>query len=84
VTDAVILLETTDLGYLTIEAAVALARDQLKPGATNFVSKKLGNIQIRGDNLILGKPFIFDKSNIANTILTRYSAVAKRARRERI
>jgi rhamnose transport system substrate-binding protein len=37
----------------------------LKRGATNFVSKKLGNVQIRGDNLILGKPFIFDKSNIA-------------------
>jgi rhamnose transport system substrate-binding protein len=64
VTDAVILWKTTDLGYLTIEAAAALARGELKPGATNFVSKKLGNIQIRGDNLILGKPFIFDKSNI--------------------
>jgi rhamnose transport system substrate-binding protein len=65
VTDAVILWKTTDLGYLTIEAAAALARGDLKRGATNFVSKKLGTIQIRGDNLILGKPFIFDKSNIA-------------------
>jgi ABC-type sugar transport system substrate-binding protein len=64
VTDAVILWKTTDLGYLTIEAAAALARGDLKRGATNFVSKKLGNIEIRGDNLILGKPFIFDKSNI--------------------
>jgi ABC-type sugar transport system substrate-binding protein len=66
VTDSVILWKTTDLGYLTIEAAVAAARGQLQPGATNFVSKKLGNIQIRGDNLILGQPFIFDKSNIAD------------------
>ena len=65
VTDSVILWKTTDLGYLTIEAAVAAARGELKPGATNFVSKKLGNIAIQGDNLILGKPFIFDKSNIA-------------------
>jgi ABC-type sugar transport system substrate-binding protein len=66
VTDDVILWKTTDLGYLTIEAAVALARGDLKPGMTNFVSKKLGNIEIRGDNLILGKPFVFDKSNIAD------------------
>jgi rhamnose transport system substrate-binding protein len=65
VTDAVILWKTTDLGYLTIEAATAVARGELKRGATNFVSKKIGNVQIRGDNLILGKPFIFDKSNIA-------------------
>src|SRR3954470_12500473 len=64
VTDAVILWKTTDLGYLTIEAAAALGRGELKRGATNFVSKKLGNVEIRGDNLILGKPFIFDKSNI--------------------
>src|SRR3954470_19275922 len=35
VTDAVILWKTTDLGYLTIEAAAAVGRDQLKRGATN-------------------------------------------------
>jgi ABC-type sugar transport system substrate-binding protein len=66
VTDSVILWKTTDLGYLTIEAAVAAARGQLQKGATNFVSKKVGNVRIEGDNLILGKPFIFDKSNIAD------------------
>lgn len=64
VTDSVILWKTTDLGYLTIEAAAAVARGQLQKGATNFVSKKLGNIAIREDNLILGKPFIFNKTNI--------------------
>jgi rhamnose transport system permease protein len=51
---------------LTIEAAAAVARGQLQKGATNFVSKKVGNVRIEGDNLILGKPFIFDKSNIAD------------------
>ncbi len=64
ITQAVILWKTQDLGYLTIEAAVALAQGELKLPATNFVSKKLGNIVIRHDNLLLGKPFIFDKSNI--------------------
>ena len=66
VTDSVILWKTTDLGYLTIEAATAVARGQLQKGATNFVSKKVGNVRIEGDNLILGKPFIFDKSNITD------------------
>lgn len=64
ITQAVILWKTVDLGYLTIEAANALALGQLKRGATNFVSKKLGNITIKGDNLLLGQPFIFNKSNI--------------------
>jgi ABC-type sugar transport system substrate-binding protein len=65
VTDSVILWKTTDLGYLTVEAAVAVARGELTLPSTNFVSKKLGNVEIRGDNLILGKPFIFDRSNIS-------------------
>lgn len=64
VTQSVILWKTQDLGYLTVEAAVALAKEQLKLPTTNFVSKKLGDIQIWGDNLLLGKPFIFNKSNI--------------------
>src|SRR5947209_7381810 len=33
VTDSVILWKTEDLGYLTVHAAVALARGELKPGA---------------------------------------------------
>jgi rhamnose transport system substrate-binding protein len=64
ITDEVILWKTLDLGYLTVEAAAALARGQLKPGDKTFKSRKLGEIQIKGDNLLLGKPFIFDKSNI--------------------
>lgn len=64
ITQSVILWKTTDLGYLTVEAAAALANGQLKLPATNFVSKKLGSVQIRGDNLLLGKPFIFDRTNI--------------------
>jgi len=64
VTQSVILWKTEDLGYLTIEAAAALGRDELKPGAKTFTSRRLGEIQIRGDNLLLGKPFIFDRSNI--------------------
>jgi rhamnose transport system substrate-binding protein len=64
VTDSVILWKVQDLGYLTIEAAVALAKGELKPGATRFNSKRVGEVKIAGDNLLLGTPFIFNKENI--------------------
>jgi rhamnose transport system substrate-binding protein len=64
VTDSVILWNTEDLGYLTVQAAVALAKGTLKPGDTTFTAGKLGTFQIKGDNILLGKPFIFTKANI--------------------
>jgi ABC-type sugar transport system substrate-binding protein len=64
VTDTVILWKVQDLGYLTIEAAVALAKDELKPGATSFKSRRVGDVTIAGDNLLLGEPFRFTKENI--------------------
>jgi rhamnose transport system substrate-binding protein len=64
VTQSVILWKTIDLGYLTVQAAVALSRGELKPGATSFKAGRLGEMEIKGDNILLGKPFIFDKDNI--------------------
>ncbi len=64
VTDSVILWNTSDLGYLTIHAGVALAKDQLKKGAKEFTAGALGTFQIQGDNILLGKPFVFNKANI--------------------
>lgn len=64
VTDSIILWNTEDLGYLTVQAAVALAKGTLKPGDTSFTAGKLGTFQIKGDNILLGKPFIFTKANI--------------------
>jgi len=64
VTDTVILWKTTDLGYLTVLAANALARGDLKPGATNFDGGKLGQFRVAGDNILLGEPFKFTKENI--------------------
>ncbi len=64
VTDSVILWKTEDLGYLTIHAGVALAKDQLKKGATSFKAGSLGTFEIKGDNILLGKPFVFNKANI--------------------
>ena len=64
VTDSVILWKTKDLGYLTVQAAVALAKGELKAGVKTFKAGALGEFEIHDDNLVLGKPFIFNKDNI--------------------
>lgn len=64
VTQSVILWKTVDLGYLTVQATVALAKGELKAGATTFKAGRLGQMEIKGDNILLGKPFIFNKENI--------------------
>ena len=64
VTDSVILWNTEDLGYLAVYAGVALAKDELKPGATCIKAGSLGTFEIKGDNILLGKPYVFNKDNI--------------------
>jgi len=64
VTDSVILWNTESLGYLTVYAGVAVAKGELKAGATSFKAGTLGTFEIKGDNILLGKPFIFNKANI--------------------
>ena len=59
-----ILWKTVDLGYLTVHATVALARGELKPGAATYPAGRLGALEMKGDNILLGKPFIFNKDNI--------------------
>lgn len=63
-TDSVILWKTEDLGYLTVHAAKAVAEGSLKPGAAQFKAGALGEFQVAGDNILLGKPFVFNKDNI--------------------
>lgn len=64
ITDAVVLWNTMDLGYLAVEAASALCRGDLKPGQSQLRAGKLGVKEVIGDNVMLGTPFTFDKSNI--------------------
>lgn len=64
ITETVILWNTMDLGYLTIHAACALRNDTLRRGATEFTAGRLGTLKIADDNILLGEPFKFDKSNI--------------------
>lgn len=64
VTQAVVLWNTMDLGYLTVYAADAIGHGTLKPGDTSFKAGSLGTFEIKGDNILLGKPFVFTKDNI--------------------
>jgi len=64
VTQSVILWKTIDLGYLTVCAAKSVADGTLKSGAKSYQAGRLGEIEIQGDNILLGKPFIFTKDNV--------------------
>jgi rhamnose transport system substrate-binding protein len=64
VTQSVILWKTTDLGYLTIKVAEDVANGKLKPGDTTYHAGRLGDLEVKGDSIILGKPFIFNNENI--------------------
>ena len=64
VTDSVILWNTEQLGYLTVLVANALAKGELKAGAKSINAGTQGNFEIVGDNILLGKPFFFNKANI--------------------
>ncbi|MBL8761005.1 MAG: substrate-binding domain-containing protein [Phycisphaerae bacterium] len=64
VTDGVVLWNTMDLGYLAVHAASALCRGELRSGQTQLRAGKLGTKDVVGDNVMLGTPFTFDKSNI--------------------
>jgi rhamnose transport system permease protein len=64
VLDSVVLWNTMDLGYLTIQAAHALAKGALKAGDTTFVAGRLKTLTVEGDNILLGVPFTFTKDNV--------------------
>ncbi|GDY13659.1 rhamnose ABC transporter substrate-binding protein [Planctomycetota bacterium] len=64
ITEAVVLWNTTDLGYLTVHAAAAVAAGRLATGSATFAAGRLGTLMVAGDNLLLGLPYTFDKTNI--------------------
>ena len=64
VVESVVLWNTTDLGYLTVYAANALSKGELKQGDSEINAGRLGKITVAGDEVRLGAPFIFNKENI--------------------
>lgn len=64
VIESIVLWNTLDLGYLTVQAAHALAGGRLKRGDQDIVAGRLGKIEVQNDEVRLGAPFIFNKTNI--------------------
>jgi rhamnose transport system substrate-binding protein len=60
----VVLWNTRDLGYLTIHAGLQLLQGTLSAGAASMQGGRLGQLQIRGSEIILGPPLKFTKGNI--------------------
>jgi len=64
VVQTVVLWNTRDLGYLTVYAGALAAGGRLEPGARSLEAGRLGAIEIRGSEIVLGPPLLFNKSNI--------------------
>ena len=66
IVDSIVLWNTVDLGYLTVYASNALANGTFKKGDTKINAGRLKEIEVVGDEVRLGKPFIFNKDNVDN------------------
>ena len=64
VIESIVLWNTMDLGALTVRTAQALATGELKPGITTLEAGRLGRIAVVGDEVRLGSPYVFDRTNI--------------------
>ncbi|MEO8623144.1 MAG: substrate-binding domain-containing protein [bacterium] len=64
VIESIVLWNTMDLGALSVRVAQALTNGDLKAGASSLDAGTLGKFQVTGDEVRLGAPFIFNKSNI--------------------
>ena len=68
ITTAVVLWNTTDLGYLTVETADALVNGTLKPGDASFQAGRMGTVKLKGDNVMLGVPSRSRKRTLIDSI----------------
>jgi rhamnose transport system substrate-binding protein/rhamnose transport system permease protein len=60
----IVLWNTTDLGYLTVYAGSLLAENKIQSGAKSIQAGRLGALEVRGSDIILGTPLIIDKANV--------------------
>jgi ABC-type sugar transport system substrate-binding protein len=64
---SVVLWNPVDLGYAGMYVLRAAADGTLKPGATSVKAGKLGELKVvNGSEILLGAPYVFNKSNITN------------------
>ena len=60
----VLLWNPENLGYLAVYAAHLLQNGTLTRDSTEIEAGSLGKLKVRGGEIILGPPLIFDKNNI--------------------
>jgi rhamnose transport system permease protein len=60
----VVLWSTHDLGYLTVYASWLLTQNKITNGAQFIQAGRLGKLEVRGSEIILGPPLIINKANI--------------------
>jgi rhamnose transport system permease protein len=64
--ESVVTWSTVDLGYLTVQAAAALATGTLAADSHSLRAGRLGTIMIRGDEVRLGRPHIVNRASLAD------------------
>jgi rhamnose transport system permease protein len=64
VVQVVMLWDTANLGYLTVQAATMAARGALARGASSIEAGRLGAMEVRGTEVLLGAPLVMTKENI--------------------
>ena len=64
VVQVVMLWNTTDLGYLTVQAAALATQGAIDGRATSIQAGRLGSMDVRGAEVLLGKPLVMTKANI--------------------
>ena len=64
IVQTVVLWNTKDLGYLAVYASALAVENRLGPGAKTLSAGRLGEIEIRGSEIILGAPMLFNRANI--------------------
>src|SRR5262245_26772988 len=60
----VVLWSTHDLGYLTVYASWLLTQNKIPGGVQSIQAGRLGKLEVRGSEIILGPPLIINKANI--------------------
>lgn len=64
IVQTIVLWNTRDLGYLTVYAGWLDSQKKIPPSATSIAAGRLGPLEVRGSEIVLGSPMIIDKTNI--------------------
>ena len=64
VVQTIFLWNTRDLGYLTVYAGFLQAQKKIPAGATTVAVGRLGTLQMRGTEIVLGTPLLINQANI--------------------